>query len=192
MWSVASEHVGVRRSSVNRDTDPTGNVPSRPFRLETPSASPKRSPPQLDLRELQSRAECHRRWGNGSCRPSDTNDLPTVRAEIDCSAHRLRFTLVVQPESDRSTHRRRAETRALTCGDAVSRCAAHPSRPGSLRTRVGTTPVEESIMSSATATFPNSEDGGAAWSTAAGSSNCATSTLRVLRSDQPPVSPLAP
>lgn len=29
--------------------------------------------PQLDLRELQSCAERHRRWGNGSCRPSDTD-----------------------------------------------------------------------------------------------------------------------
>ncbi|MBB5476267.1 hypothetical protein HNR20_000772 [Micromonospora parathelypteridis] len=41
MWSVAGEPAGVRRSSVIRDADPTGNVLTWPFRLESSSVSPK-------------------------------------------------------------------------------------------------------------------------------------------------------
>ncbi|NYH42041.1 hypothetical protein HNR22_001768 [Micromonospora jinlongensis] len=42
----------------------------------------------------------HWGWGIGSCRPSDTNNLPTVCAEIHCGAHRLRFGLAGESEAE--------------------------------------------------------------------------------------------
>ena len=54
------------------------------FRMVISSACPRKSPPQLGLREPQGCAEHHRRWGKGSCRPPNCPRPHTAgQADID-------------------------------------------------------------------------------------------------------------